>query len=247
MWAHKEGSQPEHKAIEHSEIRRTLSGAIADQELMFEQERFSCDLARAARAEEFREGHEQMDRQEEQIAHELKLSCRPICARLHHGGDLCQSCQFATHSCRREARSEGTGPSARRSSLHLLDDALVFECKSCFSLASIEDRRMHYRHLCYFVRIVEAGSFSQAARTIHVAQPALSQQIAELEASLGVPLLQRSARGIRPTAAGQRFYEEASLILRRYENLPRLVRSGIGEIEGVVSVGMAGSLSTTLV
>jgi hypothetical protein len=98
MWAHKEGSQPEHKAIEHSEIRRTLSGAIADQELMFEQERFSCDLARAARAEEFREGHEQMDRQEEQIAHELKLSCRPIYARLHHSGDLCQSCQFATHT-----------------------------------------------------------------------------------------------------------------------------------------------------
>src|SRR5580693_7075298 len=73
MWAHKEGSQPEHKAIEHGEIRRTLSGEIADQELMFEQERFSCDLARAARAEEFREGHEQMDRQEEQIAHELKI------------------------------------------------------------------------------------------------------------------------------------------------------------------------------
>src|SRR5580700_1624965 len=103
MWAHNEGSQPEHKAIEHGEIRRTLSGAIADQELMFEQERFSCDLARAARAEEFREGHEQMDRQEEQIAHELKLSCRPIYARLHHSGDLCQSCQFATHTSQRGA------------------------------------------------------------------------------------------------------------------------------------------------
>src|ERR1700747_1923400 len=72
MWAHKEGSQPEHKAIEHGEIRRTLSGAIADQELMFEQERFSSDPARSARAEEFREGHEQMDHQEEQIAHELE-------------------------------------------------------------------------------------------------------------------------------------------------------------------------------
>jgi hypothetical protein len=62
----------EHKAIEHGEIRRTLSGAIANQELMFEQERFSYDPARSARAEEFREGHEQMDRQEEQIAHELE-------------------------------------------------------------------------------------------------------------------------------------------------------------------------------
>ena len=106
---------------------------------------------------------------------------------------------------------------------------------------------MQYRHLYYFVRIVEAGSFSQAARTIHVAQPALSQQIAELEASLGVALLQRSARGARPTAAGQRFYEEASSILRRYENLPGLVRSSAGEVEGIVSLGMPASLSTTLV
>jgi LysR family transcriptional regulator, nitrogen assimilation regulatory protein len=106
---------------------------------------------------------------------------------------------------------------------------------------------MHYRHLYYFVRIVEAGSFSQAARTIHVAQPALSQQIAELEASLGVPLLQRSARGVKPTAAGQKFYDEASSILRKYENLPGLVRSNSEEVEGRVSLGMPASLSTTLV
>src|ERR1700741_254040 len=72
MWAHKEGRQPEHKAIEHGEIRRTLSEAIADHELMFEHERFSYDLARSARAEEFREDHEQMDRQGKQIAHELE-------------------------------------------------------------------------------------------------------------------------------------------------------------------------------
>jgi LysR family transcriptional regulator, nitrogen assimilation regulatory protein len=106
---------------------------------------------------------------------------------------------------------------------------------------------MHYRHLYYFVRIVEAGSFSQAARTIHVAQPALSQQIAELEASLGVPLLQRSARGVKPTASGQKLYDEASSILRRYENLPGLVRSSSGTVEGQVSLGMPASLSTTLV
>jgi LysR family transcriptional regulator, nitrogen assimilation regulatory protein len=85
---------------------------------------------------------------------------------------------------------------------------------------------MQYRHLYYFVKIVEAGSFSQAARTIHVAQPALSQQIAELEASLGVALLQRSARGIKATVAGQKFYEEASSLAlfaiypRQNRNLP---------------------------
>jgi LysR family nitrogen assimilation transcriptional regulator len=106
---------------------------------------------------------------------------------------------------------------------------------------------MQYRHLYYFVKIVEAGSFSQAARTIHVAQPALSQQIAELEASLGIPLLQRSARGVRPTVAGEKLYEEASSILRRLENLPGLIRSSTGEVQGTVSLGMPASLSTTLV
>jgi|APCry1669192522_1035417.scaffolds.fasta_scaffold00090_20 LysR family nitrogen assimilation transcriptional regulator len=106
---------------------------------------------------------------------------------------------------------------------------------------------MQYRHLYYFTKIFEAGSFSQAARTIHVAQPALSQQISELEASLGIPLFERSARGIKPTVAGQKFYEDASAILRRYESLPGLVRSSTGEIEGLVKLGMPASLSTTLV
>lgn len=45
---------------------------------------------------------------------------------------------------------------------------------------------MQFRQLRYFVKIVEAGSFSRAATLIHVAQPALSQQIHELEERLGV-------------------------------------------------------------
>src|SRR5260221_8297177 len=64
------------------------------QELMLEQERLSCDPAHAARAEESREGNEQMDRQEEQIAHELKIIRRPICTRLHHSGDSRQNLPF---------------------------------------------------------------------------------------------------------------------------------------------------------
>jgi LysR family nitrogen assimilation transcriptional regulator len=106
---------------------------------------------------------------------------------------------------------------------------------------------MQYRQLYYFMKIVEAGSFSQAARTIHVAQPALSQHIAELEASLSVSLLQRSARGVKPTVAGEKLYEEASSILRKLANLPSIVRSSTGEMKGLVSVGMPASLSTTLV
>src|SRR5271168_348106 len=109
-----------------------------------------------------------------------------------------------------------------------------------------ESSRMQLRHLRYFVKIVEAGSFSRAAATIHVAQPALSQQIAELEQQLGLSLLQRSARGVRPTAAGVVFYREASAILRQMEQLPGIVRSSGGETEGAVSLGMSSTLAASL-
>jgi LysR family transcriptional regulator, nitrogen assimilation regulatory protein len=105
---------------------------------------------------------------------------------------------------------------------------------------------LHFRHLRYFVKIVEAGSFSRAAATIFVAQPALSQQIAELEEQLGVILLKRSARGVRPTAAGEILYREASAILRQVEQLPSIVRSSDGEAQGVVKFGMSSTLAATL-
>jgi LysR family transcriptional regulator, nitrogen assimilation regulatory protein len=105
---------------------------------------------------------------------------------------------------------------------------------------------MQLRHLRYFVRIVEAGSFSRAAATIHVAQPALSQQIAELEEELGVSLLHRSARGVRPTAAGETLYREAAAILQQMEQLPGKIRSTGGETEGAVSLGMTSTLAAFL-
>ncbi|WP_249791539.1 LysR substrate-binding domain-containing protein [Bradyrhizobium sp. SRL28] len=105
---------------------------------------------------------------------------------------------------------------------------------------------MQYRHLHYFVSVVEAGSFSRAASTIHVAQPAISQQIAQLEEQLGVSLLLRSARGVRPTAAGEVLYREASSILKRLQQLPGIVRSGTGTAAtGVVRLGMSSTFVTT--
>lgn len=105
---------------------------------------------------------------------------------------------------------------------------------------------MQFRHLRYFVKIVEAGSFSRAAATIHVAQPALSQQIADLEARMGIALLQRTPRGVRPTAAGEVLYREASSILQELEQLPGLLNSGSTEVEGKVSVGFAMSVSVAM-
>lgn len=105
---------------------------------------------------------------------------------------------------------------------------------------------MQLRHLRYFVKIVDAGSFSRAAASAHVAQPALSQQIAELEARLGLQLLLRSARGVRPTAAGEVLYREAVSILQQMDRLPGIVRSSAGEIEGAVSLGMSSTVAATL-
>jgi LysR family nitrogen assimilation transcriptional regulator len=106
---------------------------------------------------------------------------------------------------------------------------------------------MQFRQLRYFVKIVDAGSFSRAATIVHVAQPALSQQIAELEDRLGVMLLQRSARGVRPTAAGEILYREASAILHQLDGLPGAIRPSSTEPEGTVSLGFVSSLASKLV
>ncbi|MFM0336309.1 LysR family transcriptional regulator [Paraburkholderia fungorum] len=103
--------------------------------------------------------------------------------------------------------------------------------------------RIQLRHLLSFVKIVEAGSFSRAATMIHVAQPALSQQMAELEESLGVSLLHRSARGVQPTAAGKLLHAEAEAIIHRIEHLPDLVRSCGEDVTGVVRIGMSTVLA----
>jgi LysR family transcriptional regulator, nitrogen assimilation regulatory protein len=105
---------------------------------------------------------------------------------------------------------------------------------------------MQFRHLRYFAKIVEAGSFSRAASLIHIAQPALSKQIAELEEEFGVTLLHRSARGVTPTVAGEVLYQEALKLMRHVDNLPAIVRSSQGDVQGVVTFGMASTMAPAL-
>lgn len=102
------------------------------------------------------------------------------------------------------------------------------------------------RHLRYFVSVVDSRSFSRAAATIHVAQPALSRQILELEESIGAALLHRTPRGVRVTVAGEVLYREANAILRQMDRLPEFVRSAGGNIEGTVVVGMSSTLASFL-
>src|SRR5215813_2866690 len=60
-----------------------------------------------------------------------------------------------------------------------------------------------------FIRVVETGSFSGAARQLRVGQPAVSKTIAQLENYLGVKLLTRSTRGLTPTEAGLGYLDRA--------------------------------------
>ena len=76
---------------------------------------------------------------------------------------------------------------------------------------------MNFRRLQYFVKIVDVGSLTQAADMLHVAQPALSQQLATLEGEVRQQLLVRTKRGVTPTEAGKVLYRHAQLILRQCE------------------------------
>ena len=73
---------------------------------------------------------------------------------------------------------------------------------------------MELRHLRYFVAVAEEGSLLMAAqRRLNTSQPSLSRQIRDLEAEVGVTLLERQARGVTLTAAGRIFLDHARLAL----------------------------------
>ena len=73
---------------------------------------------------------------------------------------------------------------------------------------------MQLRHIRYLLAVAEHGNFTRAAEALHVSQPTLSQQIIQLEETLGVPLLDRSGRTVRVTDAGSVYIEHARRALR---------------------------------
>jgi LysR family cyn operon transcriptional activator len=73
---------------------------------------------------------------------------------------------------------------------------------------------MQLRHIRYLLAVAEHGNFTRAAEALHVSQPTLSQQIIQLEESLGVALLDRSGRTVKVTDAGSVYMEHARKALR---------------------------------
>ena len=98
---------------------------------------------------------------------------------------------------------------------------------------------MNLRRLQYFVKIVDIGSLTQAADILHVAQPALSQQLATLEGEVRQQLLLRTKRGVTPTEAGKVLYRHAQLILRQCEQAQVDMKAAGQGLSGAVAVGLA--------
>lgn len=95
------------------------------------------------------------------------------------------------------------------------------------------------RHLRYFVAVAEALSFTQAAERLHIAQPALSAAIRQLETELGVELLERTSRRVALTAAGELLLERARATLAAAEETFAIGRDAgrgiVGRVRTAVS------------
>ena len=94
-------------------------------------------------------------------------------------------------------------------------------------------------HLKSFVRVAELGGFSAAARALNTSQPAISRQVADLEARIGARLLQRSSSGVALTEEGHVFLDSARVALAAADATLASVGARLGEITGTVRLGLS--------
>jgi LysR family nitrogen assimilation transcriptional regulator len=117
--------------------------------------------------------------------------------------------------------------------------AVVNHTTPSIRTASRRHMTVNFKLLKSFTTAVDIGSLSAAATTLHIAQPALSQQIATLESHFKQKLLTRSHAGVLPTAAGRELYRHAQLMLEQIAQAESDVKRCGGQISGTVSVGLA--------
>lgn len=100
---------------------------------------------------------------------------------------------------------------------------------------------MELRHLRYFAAVADTCHFGKAAERLHLAQPALSQAVRQLEAELGTPLLVRTTRQVRLTPAGEFLHKEALRVLGAVDDTVRGVHRIAGGRSGVVRLALTGT------
>src|ERR1041384_8487079 len=85
-----------------------------------------------------------------------------------------------------------------------------------------------------FVQVVDRGGFTAASRTLRTPKSTLSHRIQQLEANLGVRLLNRTSRKFGMTDAGEDFYQRAVAMLREAESAENILRHRLGEPSGSI-------------
>jgi DNA-binding transcriptional LysR family regulator len=102
------------------------------------------------------------------------------------------------------------------------------------------------RALECLVTIVEQGSLTKAAAALHMSQPALSHQIAAIERELGTPVVERLARGVRPTAAGLAAVAEARIALAAADRAVLAGRRAAAGAGGRIRIACAETMTAWL-
>jgi DNA-binding transcriptional LysR family regulator len=92
------------------------------------------------------------------------------------------------------------------------------------------------RAMRVFIRTVELGSLSSAARELQTTQPTVSKLLAQLEQQLGARLLERSTRGLTPTEQGQRFYRDAKSLLEQFDAAVGGLQGMTGQASGFLRI-----------
>ncbi|MEW8979978.1 MAG: LysR family transcriptional regulator [Symbiobacterium sp.] len=105
---------------------------------------------------------------------------------------------------------------------------------------------MLLQHLITFCRVVETGGFARAGALVGLSQPAVTRQVAALEAELGVPLLDRSGRQLHVTAAGQLVYDRARRIAQAVAALKEEVADLDDPERGRVAIGAVTTVGLRL-
>ena len=100
---------------------------------------------------------------------------------------------------------------------------------------------MDLRHFRYFIAVAEASSLGRAAHRLHVSQPALSQQISDLEAELGLKLFTRNSRGVELTEAGRVFLVGGRRVLAAVQEAAELAHEAANGERGQLVIGLGGA------
>lgn len=100
---------------------------------------------------------------------------------------------------------------------------------------------MDLRQLRYFVTVAEERNFTRAADRLHIAQPPLSRQIQQLEAEIGAPLFDRTARPLLLTPVGRLVFEQATQLLGRMGEMRDMVARAVKAEQRRFAIGFVAS------